>query len=215
MNKSIVVALSQRVDVWADRGERRDALDQRLCQWLIAAGCVPMPVPNCLVSPEMDGSDQDSLVLQNWLAVMRPEAVVLSGGNDIGEVPERDLTERRLLSWAKDRKVPVLGICRGMQMMAVWAGGALMPVEGHVRTRHLLQLANGVGGWPKEVNSFHNFALDADCPPGFEVTARAGDGVIEAICHAKLPWEGWMWHPERETNSGSADMNRLKALFHV
>ncbi len=78
---------------------------------------------------------------QNWITAVSPDAVLLCGGNDIGEVVERDDTERRLLSYASDRALPALGVCRGMQMMALWAGGILARVSGHVRTRHRLQVA--------------------------------------------------------------------------
>jgi putative glutamine amidotransferase len=205
-----VVAVSQRVDVWADRGERRDALDQRLCLWLVTAGCVPVPVPNSL----MVAGDAGELWLQRWLEAVKPDAVLLSGGNDIGGAPERDNTERSLLAYAKDQALPVLGICRGMQMMGVWAGASLVPVERHAGTQHQLQVVEGPDEWPSTVNSFHNFAL-SDCPPGFAVSARAGDGTIEAMCHAHLPWEGWMWHPERERDFSLTDIDRLRALFHV
>ncbi|HJT51456.1 MAG TPA: gamma-glutamyl-gamma-aminobutyrate hydrolase family protein [Nitrosospira sp.] len=214
MSTALKVAISQRVEVWADRGERRDALDQRLCQWLMAVGCVPVPVPNVLSTPSKAERDETWMGLQSWLLAVKPDAVVLSGGNDIGEALERDNAEHQLLAYAKDRALPALGICRGMQMMVVWANGSLVPVRGHVRTRHRLQVAASPGEWPDEVNSFHNIGL-ADCPPGFVVTARAEDGTIEAMRHEILPWEGWMWHPERETNFQSLDMNRLQALFHV
>ena len=209
MSNVLKVAVSQRVDVWADRGERRDALDQRLSRWLMAAGCIPVPVPNALSTPLMAGQDEE---WQGWLRAVKPDAVLLSGGNDIGEAPERDNTEHRLLDYARDRALPALGICRGMQMMAVWAGGSLAPVSGHVRTRHRLQTTANMGAWPDEVNSFHNFSL-AECPGGFVVTARAEDGAIEAIRHETLPWEGWMWHPEREPQFGSADVMRFRALL--
>jgi anthranilate/para-aminobenzoate synthase component II len=202
-----VVAVSQRVDVVAGRSERRDALDQRLSEWLMATGNVPVPVPNGLSVPFQGSAGGAGQGLRAWLQAVRPGAVVLSGGNDLGEYPERDDTERHLLAWAKDCRVPVLGICRGMQMMGVWAGGSLKPVQGHVRTRHVLQ-GSVVGG----VNSFHNFAL-ADCPLEFEVSAQAEDGEIEAIRHTSLPWEGWMWHPEREAVFSAQDTQRLRALF--
>ncbi len=211
MSTVLKVAVSQRVDMWADRGERRDALDQRLCQWLAVAGCVAIPVPNVLSASLMAGRDEEWPELQNWLLAVKPDAVLLSGGNDIGEAPERDNTERRLLAYAKDRALPALGICRGMQMMAAWANGSLAPVNGHVRTRHRLQVAKP-GEWPNEVNSFHNFAL-ADCPLGFVVAARAEDGTIEAMCHETLPWEGWMWHPEREPQFNITDVMRFRALL--
>ncbi len=199
----IRVAVSQRVDLVTGRNERRDALDQNLCRWLVSAGYIPMPIPNVL--GQMVNNDQSPM--QSWLSAMRPDAVLLSGGNDIGDAPERDETERCLLAHAKEKFLPVLGICRGMQMLSIWAGSTLKPVEGHVGSRHRL-----LGELADEVNSFHRFAL-AGCPSGFTVTATSEDGNIEAIRHETLPWEGWMWHPERETAFQSADMQRLQALF--
>lgn len=196
-----LVAVSQRVDVYPDRNERRDALDQRLCQWLLAAGYVPVPVPNGLL--ESTGQND----LQIWLDAVQPDAIVLSGGNDIGQAIEREDTERQLLVHAQKHSLPVLGICRGMQMMAMWAGGVLKPVQGHVRTRHGL-----CGELIGEVNSFHNYSL-ATCPADFSVTATAEDGCIEAIRHERLVWEGWMWHPEREENFQPRDIQRLKGMF--
>lgn len=198
------VAVSQRVDWLPERNERRDALDQNLCRWLVSAGYMPVPVPN--VMGQMQGNNPSPM--QNWLSATNPDAILLSGGNDIGDAPERDNTERCLLAYAEEKCLPVLGICRGMQMLSVWAGSTLRPVAGHVGTRHRLQ--SELTG---EVNSFHRFAVSV-CPPGFLVTATSEDGSIEAIRHETLPWQGWMWHPERETVFQLADMQRLQALFN-
>ena len=197
-----VVAVSQRIDVHIDRQERRDALDQRLCAWLAVAGYLPVPVPNSFETPA-----SDEKILQTWLDTLKPGAIVLSGGNDIGEVIERDNTERQLLAYAQKHSLPALGICRGMQMMGVWAGGELKPAQGHTRTRHAL-----CGELAGDVNSFHDYALAA-CPMGYTVTATAEDGCIEAIRHENLAWEGWMWHPEREPSFRSRDLERLQKLF--
>lgn len=195
------VAVSQRVDVIADRGERRDALDQRLVWFLQSAGFVPVPVPN--------GLDATSVVhgLNAWLDAVAPRAIVLSGGNDIGTCPERDRTERRLLDYAAARELPALGICRGMQMMGVWAGASLKPVAGHVRVRH--QLAGHITG---AANSYHGLAL-ASCPAAFTVLAQSEDAEIEAIGHTARPWEGWMWHPEREPHFADRDVRRASQLL--
>ncbi len=193
-----IVAVSQRVDAFPERAEVRDALDQRLNMFLVAAGYLPVPVPN--------GLHPDA---KAWLARVSPQAIILSGGNDIGQCPARDTTESALLDHAQKHSLPVLGICRGMQMMAHWMGVGLRAINGHVRTRHTLS-----GELTHTVNSYHGFTL-LDCPPGCEILAYSEDGAIEAIRHQTLPWEGWMWHPEREAHFDAHDIQRIQALFGV
>ena len=191
-----IVAVSQRIDYFPDRGEIRDSLDQRLLSFIQDCSGLPVPVPNFL---------DDSLNI--WLQIINPDAIVLSGGNDVGQYPARDLVEIALLEYAKNKDIPLLGICRGMQMMAIWAGTNIRAVKGHVRTRHQIK-----GEINIDVNSFHNYVL-SECPTGFDVVARSDDDEIEAIRHKILRWEGWMWHPEREHEFTQLDIDRLKGLF--
>lgn len=204
----IVVGITQRIDFISGRNELRDALDQRLALWLIQAGYLPVPIPNTL----FDENNYADLPLKNWLSAVKPRALILSGGNDIGEYLSRDATERYLLSWAVSNGVPVLGICRGLQMLAVWGGVTLVKNDGHAGTRHTLQTSEINEEFPTEVNSYHNWVVPL-CPDGFTVTARTEDGSIEAIKHTELLFEGWMWHPERETPFSQLDINRLRRLF--
>jgi putative glutamine amidotransferase len=178
--------------------EPRDALAQDWPRFLRA--CVPdaawLPVPNL-------GADAVVDFCTSWGI----DALILSGGDDIGVFPLRDATENALLTWAASRDLPVLAVCRGMQVMGVWAGATLKPVTGHARTRHSVS-----GAVAAEVNSFHNFAL-ASCPAEFAVIARAQDGELEAMRHVSRRWEAWMWHPEREATFSAIDLARARELL--
>ena len=98
-------------------------------------------------------------------------------------------------------------------MMACHAGAELVPVAGHAAVRHALKhIADFQQELPEEVNSYHDWAL-ANCPDGFETLVTSLDGTIEAIRHRSLPWEGWMWHPEREEPFSTIDSKRFNKLI--
>jgi len=206
------IGISQRVDNIEAHNEWRDALDQRMNAWVIEAGFIPVPVPNSLVDMSLSSDSQP--MLERWLHSLHIDALLLSGGNNIGEIPKRDLTENSLLTWAEKNSKPVLGICRGMQMMGVYAGGKLIEVEGHVKTRHQLQFDDhNREKFVESVNSYHNQVLE-NCPDSFKVLAKSDDGNLEAMVHKYLPWEAWMWHPERETVFVKNFQERFKDLVH-
>lgn len=215
-----VLLVSQRIDIYPDRGERRDALDQALVRFIAEAGFIGVPVPNSLVDSDdiitVPGHlPTDKILFERnrvadllvFIDSQNVSGIVLSGGNDIGSCADRDITELVLLRFALKNKLPVLGICRGMQMLGVFEGVRLISVDGHVRTRHRLN-----GHYTHEVNSYHALALDG-CPAGYQVQARSEDNHIEAIRSESLPWEGWMWHPERESIFNTIDVHSFRKIF--
>jgi putative glutamine amidotransferase len=157
------------------------------------------------------------------------DALILAGGSDIdpgsygarpepetrGTWPERDRFELALGTRALERDMPLLGICRGMEMINVIQGGTLkqhLGLELHrhtpgVFTDHRVQLAPGslaervVGGEQTEVKSAHHQGLD-EIGEGVVVSGHADDGVVEAI---ELPDRsfavGVLWHPEEDEQS--------------
>ena len=199
----MITLVSQRVEFIESYSEYRDCIDQRLVIWLSNNGFIPVPVPNIL----------GEVQLKRWLQNLSATAIVLSGGNDIGQYSSRDETESILLEWAEKNQIPVLGICRGMQFMVKWYGGKLVETDNHVGVRHRLKKIIDEEELPHEVNSYHNFGL-RNCPEKFNILAMTDDGFIEAISHKSLPWEGWMWHPERELIFNDIDQKRLSNLFY-
>lgn len=197
-----LIAVSQRVDYIPARKEFRDSLDVRISRFLSKVGLLAVPVPNCLTDR---GDEYRGLSL--WLDSVSPRGVLLSGGNDLGEFASRDITEGYLVDYARTKQLPLLGICRGMQMLAKLDGIGLKRVQGHVGTKHQIS-----GCFEREVNSFHEYSINS-VPPDYKVTALAPDGEIEAIRHKFLPWEGWMWHPEREEFYQESDLESVGKLF--
>ena len=196
----IPIAVSQRVEVVAAHGERRDALDQRWTAFLAACGLLAVAMPN-----QPDGA----------LALARAtgaRGLLLTGGNDLvaygGDAPERDDTEMALIEHAASLNLPVLGVCRGMQVIQHRHGVKLHAVEGHVAPSQRVAID---GAWHL-VNSYHRFAA-ADSVEALEVWARAEDGVIEAVRHRHRPMVGIMWHPERIEPFAARDLALFRRLF--
>ncbi len=195
-----LVAVTQRVDIVPRRGERRDALDQSWTRLLAACGLVAMPMPNRPATAA-------AMLEANGMT-----GLLLTGGNDLshygGDAPERDETEHLLLRLARERHLPVLGVCRGMQVIQDAFGVPLVTVSGHVAKRHRVE-----GVLPTaEVNSFHGYGT-LESVDELEVMGRAPDGVVEAIRHRAEPILGQMWHPERESPYAAADLARIRRHF--
>ena len=166
-------------------------------------------------------------------AFKRCDGILLSGGADMdpGSYKEarisacgrsatrRDDMEIFLARRALKKNLPVLGVCRGMQLMNVAAGGTLYqdmyaqitdrPILRHTRTaanmhpRHEIRIENDsfvYGSFQTDrvwVNSYHHQAVKT-LAPGFRITARSPDGIIEAIEHTGRKFVvGVQWHPER------------------
>jgi putative glutamine amidotransferase len=197
---SRIVAITQRVDVLSGRHERRDALDQKWTSFLKAADFIPLLLPN---------DSECALALMNQIKVA---GIVFSGGNDLaelgGDAPERDHNEQELLSFAREKELPVLGVCRGMQFLVCALGGSLQPVSDHVRTEHAV-----VCGQQREmVNSFHTWGVGR-LPAELRPTAVCSDGTVEAVAHECERLQGIMWHPERNQIFSSSDLRRFSEFF--
>ena len=183
------------------------------CDQIVRAGGIPM------VLPPVD----DAEVLINMLEGI--DGLVLTGGADYnplwyGEQPEkelhtinstRDLPELLLTRLAFNRQIPILGICRGVQTMAIALGGNLVqdlktPLKHsqdapRSEATHSVTITEGstlygLYGQETFVNSFHHQAVK-DCGSHLHVVATALDGVIEAVeSTEQKALMGVQWHPE-------------------
>ena len=148
----------------------------------------------------------------------KAKILILTGGNNISKnlnKNNRDILEKKLIKIFLKKRYPILGICRGMQILNVFFNGKISKIDGHVRKNHKLIIDKNFDYFlPKTVNSYHNFCIPV-CPEGYIIISKSDDNIIEAIKHRSLPWEGWMWHPEREANFTKRDVERLKALFGI
>lgn len=207
--KRILPGITMRVIRDPASGERRDALARDWARFFSALGPGGMPwvmLPNV--------GEACPALAQN----LGVNALVLSGGDDLGATPERDRTEQALLAWAAARNLPVIGICRGMQMLQHFFGGRLarLSAERHVRARHpIIWRGPRASSETREVNSYHQWGLVPDLlPPELESLALcAADNSVEALRVRNLPWLGLMWHPEREAEAQPEDLELFRKQF--
>jgi putative glutamine amidotransferase len=210
---SKIIAISATTDAAKIR------LSLNYARSLEGAGLIPLIVPP-LNDPTRVGEILDSA-----------GGLLLTGGEDVnpdlygaephpklGEIqPVRDATELALLKAARDRGVPVLAICRGIQLLNVAYGGTLyqdLPSEHPSSVNHDSEksrdsrthdvtitpgtrLAAATGATTMAVNSYHHQAV-RQLGDGLRVTAVAADGVIEGVEVDDPAW--WVlsvqWHPE-------------------
>lgn len=142
------------------------------------------------------------------------DALLLTGGDDWGVFPQRDETEKALFSWDRENDFPVFGVCRGAQIINKLLGGKSHTCQGHVATRHEVELRGN--GLPKTaiVNSFHNHCLAPDeLAQGLEFFAMADDGNVEGYWgeHGKIC--GIIWHPEREKQPSLLDLALIRDFY--
>ncbi len=148
----------------------------------------------------------------NLVQNFKINAFILSGGEDWGIFPERDKTEMLLLEFAQKYHLPVLGVCRGAQIINRFCGGTLSTVSSkkHIAVRHEIDFY----GNKVEVNSFHRFGISPNkLGNNLITTGTDNEGNIEAFSHISLPWKGIIWHPEREKKPAQHDVHLFQNLF--
>ncbi|MGO4102847.1 gamma-glutamyl-gamma-aminobutyrate hydrolase family protein [Leifsonia sp. YAF41] len=201
-----------------------DLLPASYAQSVAAAGGVPVLIP------PLESADAARAV------IARLDGLIIAGGADLNPAlygqpadasvtawyDDRDASEMWLLDAAAERKLPLLGICRGMQLMAVRAGGALIQhvpdtvghdlhsgspsgyteIEVSILPGH--RISRLLAGSSLAVSCHHHQSVGSH--PGFVATAYAGDGIIEAMESGGARFEvAVQWHPETDADTGLFD----------
>ncbi len=217
------IALTQRTKDLPDRRETWDCIDQAWTRFLTRCGIDFFLVPN--------GHSDPVGYVQNFGVT----GLILSGGGGVSNnirtrdglpvtSPEtdnssvtRDRTESALLQASLKNSWPVLGVCRGMQVINLFHGGSLTKVEGHVGRGHPLSSVTDscLFSFPSQVNSFHDFAISVEgLGAGLFPKAFAG-GYVEAFAHAEYRHFGIMWHPERNRVFADEDVKLFRHFFNL
>ena len=197
------IAITQRIDYLRKRNEYRDSIDHELVKLILSIGHKPLLISNLLY-------DDKKKTINKWLDDFKPEGIIFSGGNDFGEFIIRDKTEEFLYYWALKKRIPILGICRGMQLIGLLNGTKLKKIKNHINLNHIIVNQSNKKEYLK--NSFHAYSLE-NCPKDFKITFLSKDGEIEGIVHKKENITGIMWHPERDSSFSKSDINLLKKIF--
>ena len=200
------LGITQRVEIISGYNERRDCLDQNWYALAQHCGFSPIPLPNLKL-------DENSI--HQYLSSLSLDAVVLSGGNSLGSVnnsaadyaPERDSFESAVVNYCITSNTPLLGVCRGMQMLNYVLGGKLTPVIDHAGTQHTLIVDPDYGKLiAASVNSYHNWGIKPEgLASNLKAIAHDDKGNIEAFHHQQYRITGIMWHPEREGSIRTED----------
>ncbi len=189
--------------------ELREVCDTNWSRLLAYMGYVPV-----LMSINYNNAILDELLL---------DGVIFTGGNDLSIIDNneiskhRDEIETRFFNYYRQKAVPIMGVCRGMQLFAHILGDQVEKVDGHVATRHShLKIFTGHGTKKItnsfSVNSFHNYGLK-DVNDNWDILAISSNGVIEAISNKKEKILSYMWHPEREKPFCKQQIEFIKNFF--
>ncbi len=195
------IAITQRIIQNKSYPETREALDIRWGKLLYKLDLLPVVLPYGVdfQKYEFDG-------------------VILSGGNDLGEISFRDEYEYNLIKYCLQRGIPILGVCRGMQVINGFFGGSLKKVRDQVGIEHGLivnddskyaSLLNNLS----QVNSYHTYGIDK-LGEGLQISAWNEDKtVIKAIEHKTKKILGIMWHSEREEPFRKEELELIDGFF--
>ena len=183
------IITSLRITNLSERKEIRDSVDQNLLSILIDSNINPILIPNSY------GLNKNNKKLIRYLKEIKPNGLLLTGGEDFPKNKLRYKLEKFLFDFFIKNKMPVFGICRGMQMIGVLNKVNLKRTKLKVRKKYSLKK----GKYKVSARCYFRWELD-NIPKNYEKTFSSHNGSIWGIKHKNLRCEGVMFHPERENS---------------
>ena len=168
-----------------------EVLDRSYVDMIVQVGGIPVLLPTL---PVEDAAR----------AIANLDGILLSGGEDD---EAREAFESRLVTIASEQRIPLLGVCRGIQILNLALGGTLRrdipdhcADNGSMRIREISitatsKFSNIVGSRRATVACWHHHAV-GDIADDLQVSGLANDGVVEVVEHRSRPIIGVQWHPE-------------------
>ena len=215
-----VVGVSLRVITTNDHRGPRDAINHNWHKLFNQYNIVPIFIPN---QPDLVAS---------LLKDISVSALLLVGGNNVGPIDEyersihiddvsteRDATEYAIIDYALRHHKPILGVCRGMQILNTYFDGHIvrnlkdvnLASHSHVDVTHDLDIVDSeyqsyLRANSAHTNSFHSNAVtEATLSAELLPFAIARDGIVEGVYHPNYPIIGMQWHPERPDSAENID----------
>ncbi len=215
------IGLTMRITEEERYYEPRDAISHDWIIFLQSCGKIPVLIPNGIID------------INDYLDSLRLDSIILTGGDNIITGKDkinsvkyiRDKSEREVIKYCINNKIPLIGICRGMQHINYYFKGnhfKLEECEKHVAKEHPVKwndsglnaeyplLSNFI------VNSYHELGISSSTL-GSELEPIAFDesGNIEGFRHKSLPVVGIMWHPERKFSDDKISKFHKNGFFDL
>lgn len=193
--KFLKIGITSRITENITYVEKRDAISHDWPKFLEKIHAFPIIIPNSITKPE------------DFFERMDLDGFILSGGDNIGDNIERDKMEKSIIEYGMKNKLPIFGVCRGMQVINSYFGGNIekSSTSEHLKNDHLVEIQKNdfsqiFSDDTLKVNSYHNNIIKerflGKNLVSFALTKN--DRTVEGFFHKNLSIMGVMWHPERQ-----------------
>ena len=193
--KFLKIGITSRITENTTYIEKRDAVSHDWPKFLEKIHAFPIIIPNSITKSK------------EFFDKMDLDGFVLTGGDNIGDNIERDKIEKSIIEYGIKNKLPIFGVCRGMQVINYYFGGNTEKSSNnkHVKNDHLVEIQKN--NFSKinsndsfKVNSYHHNIIKEKFLGknlvSFALTKN--DRTVEGFFHKNLSIMGVMWHPERQ-----------------